>query len=162
MQKSMKIAGLYVLLVSMAFISPASAVDYPDTMTEIQPLSFGTFAMRDNSAAYSMTVSPTGMVSYSHANKILPFGISNPQPGIFQFTDFAPSTLLVINIADTVITGGGPDFDLVNFVFAPDPASTDAGGNLTLNIGATLRTSGLGGIYWDGGYSGNYVLSVSY
>ncbi len=156
----MKIVGLFFLFLLLAGPCPL-AFAHTQIMTETQTLDFGRFAMQDNNAAYGVIMSPMGVETYDP--HILPF--SAGRQAIFELTDFAPSTLLGVSIADTTLMSMVDPmdyFDLVSFTFNPAAPTTNGAGNVTLNIGATLRTSGTGVLYTDDTYTGTYTLVVVY
>lgn len=155
-----KIFPLLILLaISFGHCLPGFA--HTQVITEMQSMTFGKFAMRDNNAPYDVVMSPTGVETYDP--HILPFfqGVQ----GVFQLTDFLPNQLLGVSIADTTLVSVVDPldtFDLLNFTFNPAAPTTNGAGNVTVNVGATLRTSGTGVLYTDDTYTGSYTLVVIY
>ncbi|MDH3325310.1 MAG: hypothetical protein OEM38_01175 [Gammaproteobacteria bacterium] len=135
-----------------------------ETITELSMLDFGTIAITDNTAAYTLRLRYTGQV------------IKDPQiimitpgtPAEYFLSGFLPSTLLTINI--TSIPGvtyspqsGNPSnqqFTISNFDYLP-LVTTTAAGELSIFVGATLTTSGVG-TYEDTPYYTTLNINVSY
>lgn len=128
--------------------------------TESRSLDFGKFAMRNNDAQHSIVMQPNG----TQTNPPAIVSFFNGTSAIFSFTGFPPSTALLISIPDTVVSpsGAGEVFDLINFTWTPDPPTTNASGDLTLNVGATLRTSGNSVLYEDSNYTGTYSMTFGW
>lgn len=155
----MKRATPHILFLVAACLG-ATAVAHP---VEQQLLEFGKFAMSDNDAQYTSVMPPGGGQTYHP--KLHPF--FQGQPGVFTLTAYPPSTELFPTIPDTVMElvgglGTEPAFDIINFTFSPSPSVTNGAGELTLNIGATLRTDGSGTLYDDGSYEGEYTLTINW
>ena len=58
-------------------------------------------------------------------------------------------------------TGGGQNFTVGDYTFN-SPVVTNGAGSVMLYLGATLRTSGVGGNYDSGNYSGDIEIHVDY
>ena len=143
---------LFVVLVFLCSNKAAAA------LAEVQPLSFGTFAIVNN-----LTVS-TLAVPYSGSNpvpsiKIYP--LVRAQPGHYQITGLPAFQPLTITINNFVLSVGGAEpFNVNTFTF---PALiTDTNGEALLKVGATLNTTGSGTEYADATYTGSINITVSF
>lgn len=142
-----------LVLLSLLF----SAYSY-SAITEIQPLSFGNFAAPSNAVVSTLTIGYMGGHP-SVTNRI--YVLSPPQPGQFQLTDYPPWTPLMINISNfQLVLGASPSFLIEDFT--TNSIITDGSGQALLRVGATLKTTGTGGTYGDGGYTGNMNITISW
>jgi hypothetical protein len=139
-----------------------STVAFADpTVTLVQPLAFGKFVLRNNDTAATLTVSPLGVVTHDHA--YIP--ITPAQNAVFSLTGFDPDVDLMINFSSPAVVScscGGPDYTVDSFQISPAEPHTDPGGNLTLNVGATLHTSGTHAMYSDAPFGGTLTMSIDY
>ena len=127
-------------------------------ITQEQPLSFGSFAIGKNDAVSTLKIPHAGGIPTA-TYKMFP--LTRGQPGIFRLTAYPAFSPLMINITDFQLSlGASPLLYVEDFTF--EPVNTNAAGEAILKIGATLKTSGLGGNYGDGGYSGTMNITVSW
>lgn len=127
------------------------------TITRVDALSFGSFALKNNNAAHQLTVSRVGGITKDAAYAL----ITNPTPARYDLSGFPASTALSISIPDSTVESGIHVFTLNNFTPTPG-LSTDGAGDATLRFGATLTTSGNTVMYADGAYSGLIDITVNY
>lgn len=142
-----------ILILALAIPSLSFAA-----VTEEQSISFGSFAIAANDAQSSITISKNGGTPvYSY--KIYP--LAHGQPGQYRLTAYPIFTPLVININDFVLQRtAAPNLLVEDFTF--DPIITDGTGQALLNLGASLKTTGLGGSYGDGNYTGTMSITISW
>lgn len=127
-------------------------------ITELQPLTFGEFALGPNDAESTLRVPYDG--SKPRASYKL-FPITLGQPGSFQLSAYPAWTFLMITIMDFDLTSGASQpLHVEDFTFPT--IQTDADGNAVLPIGATLKTTGAGGSYGDGNYTGTMNITISW
>ena len=127
-------------------------------ITEEQPLSFGSFAIGKNDAVSTLKI-PHASGIPTATYKMFP--LTRGQPGIFRLTAYPAFSPLMINITNFQLNlGASPILYIEDFTF--DPVNTNAAGEAILTIGATLKTSGLGGNYGDGNYSGTMNITVNW
>lgn len=140
-------------------------------MTEIQPLTFGRFAIVDNTAPRTIVVAPDNSVTYDP--EIVPN--IEAERGEYALSGFPPNVTLYlgVNIANPpseggvtldnqtdVTAGGAQDFSLGGFTInTANEVVTNATGDATLYIGGTLTTSGNGGAYINGIHNGQYDIT---
>ncbi len=140
-------------------------------LAEIDRLHFGRFvAISSNTDQASMTMSPTGALSYSNAGnaRVLRFG--GETPGRYRVS--AGAAFATVNLTlptETVfLTHQSQASDVARFLvdsFTTQPSAAlqlDAQGALEFRLGATLRTEQTAKRYQDGEYSGVFSLSVDY
>ena len=137
----------------------------------IQDLSFGTFAIRENTMPHSITINPDGSTTYD------PDIISNVDAnrGEYQFTDLPANVTffvglsfsnppseggLMIDNQTPLSDGGGPQFTITTLI--GEDLSTDNNGDGTLYVGGTLTTSGTGATYNSGSYTGQFDVTLFY
>lgn len=144
---------LCVLLPGMAMAVP--------TLTIIDDITFGQFAVRNNDAVHTIVVDENNNFSHSAAGFV---PVTDPQRGEFLLEDLPPNSPVTVSVADTSITlnggGVGTAFSIRDYTFTS--ITTDGAGNATFYMGATLRTSGTGQYYESGSYSGTAVMTVNY
>lgn len=141
-------------------------------INEVQQLSFGTFAILDNSAAHTIVVDPDNSVAYDP--DLIPGTPANR--GEYVFTGLPANTTFTLGVTianpptdggvtldnqTALSTGGGQNFTVSNFAInVANEMITDNNGDATLHIGATLSTSGNGGFYNDGVFNGTYDITL--
>ncbi len=159
-------AALVILWMSMS----ASAQE----MTEVERLSFGTFAVADNSMPQTLMVTPDN-------DTLADTGIAigqGGQRGVYDFTGLPPNVSFFIDVdvpnppSDGGIVfddeanltfGGGEQFTVTDFTIGDAGVmQTDGAGNATMTLGATLRTSGNGARYTGGNYNGQVLFVLYY
>lgn len=144
------------------------------TMTEIQRLDFGGFALRNNTSAHTIVIAPNNSVSYAAA--FVPDGATPAHRGEYSLTGMPPNMALTFGVTTTNNTdqggttldngvnlskngaGAGPLFTVGSYT-ANSP-STNGSGSATLFIGGTLTTSGTGAFYTDGSYAGSVDITI--
>lgn len=158
-------APRYIYLCAALFIigAPASAQQTYDIAT---PLSFGSFGVIKNDAVYEMTISENNDLTQDNA-----FIVSSPPPnrGEMLLENLPINTEIIITFGDGEMARDGgpatPTLDIVDFTTdQPTPAqyTSDGSGRLTVLYGATLRTSGDGGVYASGAYTGSYEVTIDF
>jgi hypothetical protein len=131
------------LLVGFFFLGTSAQAQ---TITTTQALDFGEAVILANDAQYEIVVSHNGSYSVDPQISL----VTPPTEGIYQLSG-APALQLITAINITVtqqMIGAGEDFIIDNFDINNNP-QTDASGDLTVEVGARLRTSGTGNPYLD-------------
>lgn len=154
---------LYVLTLLLTYFITLSA--YAEKVTLIKPLSFGTIVLKDNNASHQYTISFAGDVVVDPAFILITAG----HPAEFFISEFTPHTLLNINffVADTTTQFAGEShptssqFTIDNHHSAVPTVTTNALGEASVFVGATLTSSG-SGFYVDSTYFNQLVLMVDY
>lgn len=163
------VAQKAILVLAMASFLFWPELAGANRIIETKPLQFGTIAI-SGAFPQEITISPYG--AETHSAGITPLrGYSN---GVFEITELTPGTIFTVTISDTTITGlTGIDYDVTDFMFAPDVSSgqspadgvasaqADGVGNLSLRIGAKLSIQN-GTIYAPGAYRGTYQLVLNF
>jgi hypothetical protein len=145
-----------------ALISHINYAKADSGVVVLQPLSFGSFLVRNNNTAAAMTISPAGLVTHDHA--FIP--INAGKSGIFRLEGFTADSDLsvVISPSSLVMTCAciSPDFVMDSFTTFPVTPHTDPAGAVVVNVGATLHTNGNHAAYPESTYSGTLTLHVDY
>lgn len=139
-------------------ILPVSGALAQTALSESQPLTFGTWAVTNNSSSHSITVETNG--SYTHSPDLLM--ITPPQEGVYQITGL-PSEAAINSVTVTMTQalefGGSEDFTMDDFdTIAPN---ADINGETVITLGATAYTSGNSNPYSDGSYSGELSIQIN-
>jgi len=151
-------------------------VDNAFTMTETTPVSFGTISALSgvtNAAVLTlngqtgvgMVVNPTDAGGAPLARIIV---ITDGTPGVVTITGAPPSTAMTITdpaavTLDNPATTGEATFAAdLNATGLGYVTTTDAAGELVIQIGGTLTTQQTANLYTDGTYTGTYSLVVAY
>lgn len=159
------------------------------TMTETQPLSFGTVVVivgSDDTDQGEIGLAPDGVLTdATETNDSNLIAIGGEQPGsftvdvgntgFFDLTVTAPATTTLTNAVAPPTNG---DFDVTAVVIgAPTagtgittptdcsagcPVTTDSNGLFSFPIGATLAVSAGDATFVDGAYSGNLTMSAAF
>jgi len=152
---------LFLSILLFSFISPSPV--FAESIIEISPLDFGTIAIKDNSAAYTLRVRYTGQIINDPEIIIIAPG----SPAEYFISDLPVSTLLTISITSPsgittspAVAPTNEQFTISNFDYLPSVTS-DATGEYTLFVGATITTSGVG-TYQDTFYVTTMTLNISY
>lgn len=129
------------------------------TISRVQTIHFGTFAIKNNSAVHTLRVSRTNVVTADSAFALF----TAPIRGEYDLAGFPSSTPFTVTISDATLNsgGGGEPFYLSNFTPGTG-LTTDGAGNAEVRFGATLATSGVGANYTDGTYSGTIDITIDY
>jgi len=152
-------AFIWALLL-LLFFAPHAQLHADNTI--IAPLNFGKIIIADNKAISSLKILPDGGC-YVNGNILI---IEECSPAEIYFYNFPPNTQLYftttisnedIQSADT----GSAKFRLSE-VTSEQHKVTNENGEVTLYIGGTLTTTGVGNGYRDSSYQGHYRVSVNY
>lgn len=152
------------LLCFLFFCGPAGA---QQTYDIVSPLTFGTFAVTANDAAYHLTISNDNVLS---KDNVFVIGTVPPSAGEMVLENLPADTDITVMFDDGTLDpagGGGASFTVSDFTIStnrspPVQFQTDGAGRLTLYYGATLRTSGDGQPYPSGNYSGSFDIVIDY
>jgi len=151
----------YALLFTFSFVLPQSS--HAETILEISPLDFGTIALKDNLAAYTYRVRYTGQI----INDPEVITVVPGAPAEYFITGLPVSTLLTISVTSPTGVTTSPavpptneQFTISNFDYLPSVTS-DASGEYTLFVGATITTSGANN-YLDTLYVTTMTINISY
>lgn len=144
-------------LIVMCFVFAGGQSAKAETITPVQELSFGTFALKNNSSRHLLRVARTGGITSDSEYVVM----TSPTPAEYSLSGFTPSTSVTVTIPDTIITVGGGYFDVESFTPTPGLV-TDSSGNATLRFGASLYSSGVGSNYSDGTFTGSINITVNY
>lgn len=150
-----------VLLYSMAFLAWGFAIPQANaqTITENQPLSFGTFAIVNNGSVSRLRMQNNGNYNADPAFMV----IDPPQRGSYTVTGYPPNTPLTVSFTNTNLAGpGATTFQLRNLRTVPNNnIRTDALGEATFFVIGNLRSTGTGIVYSNGRHTGNYTIDVT-
>ena len=148
---------LMVMMISSG-LTLVSNNSYADSL-EITPLWFGRFVIADNSTVSTLTIRHDGRNPIAR-NRIHPIEFGTA--GEYQLFNFPAYTPLAITITGNNLSTAGPteEFTIGDFTF--DDVTTDADGQATLVVGATLSTSGNGTNYVSAEYSAIYNIVINY
>ncbi len=157
------------------------------TITETQPLSFGTLvAFADDDAAGAGGVataelsSADGAISITNAGNASLTEVSAGQVGIYTISGAAPNTAITLTLPTSATLTDPSGTETKNFTLGtftrtvvtsgtPFTTDTDATGTLVFNLGATLTTDATGAsgssaaeAYLDATYTGTYTVTADY
>lgn len=143
------------------------------TLVEEQPLNFGTlFARTSTTEMASLVLSPTGSYTLDEPSGSRLVVLAKPEQAKIRIVGASPFYQLTITpqIADAFLKHTefpeiAPHFIFNSLVaFTDGPATTDANGELEIEIGGTLQTEVTTSsiIYPSGIYEGTYEFTVAY
>ena len=153
-------APLYAALLLFAFLSGGIGEAAAQTLTQMHPLRFGRIVMHDNDAERNLRLLPSGNYSADPGFYVID---TPPQLGTFRIEGQQANSIMDISIVQTTTvnpTSGLGYFSLVDFFTVPSTVITDNDGNVTFQIGATLRSNGMTGVYNNADYRGIFTISV--
>ncbi|WP_317931666.1 hypothetical protein [Halioxenophilus sp. WMMB6] len=146
--------GLLTLLLSLysAFLQA--------DMVEVTPLSFGRFVVAGNSTISTIVIRFDGRKPL-YTNQIYPleFG-TNGEYFLSNFPSFTPLNITIISTNNLTTSGPTEEFSVADFTH--NDVTTDANGQATLFVGATLSTSGSGNPYVDATYDAPYIINIDF
>lgn len=149
---------LSAVLACSSLVLPNPA--YAQTLSQLQPLSFGRVVMHDNSSPRDLRLLPNG--NYSAGSGFYMMGPS-PQLGTYRLENGAANAVMDVtfNLAGSITpdSGGAGFFTLVDFFTVPTNVITDNDGNVTFQVGATLRSNG-SGTFSNSDYTGALTITV--
>lgn len=149
--------SLYGAAALLTLLAPVIAE--AQTITETQPLSFGSIAIVSHGAIGRVTISPSGTYSYN-SNVFLH---TPPQLGQYAVTGGPPNAAYTVTLPPSVnITGPGGPFTLDNLEVRPLILITNAAGEDTFSISGRLQTLGGGTPYADGVYSTLFPVTINF
>ena len=128
-----------------------------------QEVTFGKIVVLDNSATHTMTIQPNGSINASPQIAV----IENGQPGRYLLYDFPINTQLTLSISElptgSGFSAGTPDGAFSMSLFLTQYTwTTNALGEVLIEIGGSLSTSGDGKRYLNGEYFQNFQMNIDY
>jgi len=131
--------------------------------TVIAPLNFGKIVVTNNTTISSLKIIADGGGCYVSGDILI---VETCSPAEIYFYNFPANTQLYFTttISNTDILSSNAStaqFQLLE-VTSKDHLITNENGEVTLNIGGTLTTTGGGGNYLDSSYQGYYRVNVEY
>lgn len=128
----------------------------------IQPLQFGKIAITGNSSVSVTSVRRNG--SQTSSNKILI--IERGHPAIIQLSNYPAYTTLSLSASPPFYSGAaypGTEQFAITAVDMPATVRTDPTGQVQFNLGGTLSTSGVGGVYYSNAVYEMYIdIEISF
>lgn len=163
MENYSKTTLLLGVITAALLVFPLACV-FAQTVTETQPMTFGSVVIPNDSGFY--TVTHKNNCSGYNADPEFIYFWSDPQCATFLVAGYPPNTPLTVTITPTTLDpqggGGPPNFTIINpFTFPKNNIMTGPDGSVTFQVGATLRTSAAGGGYPSDTYDGIYTVDVS-
>jgi hypothetical protein len=153
-------SNVWLCATALCLFSLSPGVAAAQTLTQNTPLRFGRVVMHDNGSARDLRLLPSGAYTADTGYYIID---QAPQLGSYTVENQAANAIMDVIITPTGTvqpSGGGPYFTLVDFFTVPALVSTDGNGNATFQVGATLRSSGIGN-YASTTYDGGFTITVT-
>ncbi|NCO04196.1 MAG: DUF4402 domain-containing protein [Alphaproteobacteria bacterium] len=151
------IGAAFILFLGLGSLS-VTKHSHAQTITENIPLSFGRFVLVDNNAVRRLRIRTN---CTENADPEYMF-IIDPQCGNYTVTGYPPFTPLTVTLANGALNGPGANiFRLRALATVPTTITTDATGEATFEVRGRLDSSGNGGGYIDGGYTGSFTMTVT-
>ena len=130
---------------------------FAQTIIETQQLDFGTIVVANTASNRELVLQPNG----GYISDPMIYVMNTPQAGEYELIGGTPSANYTISFdSGIVLQGGGTDFTLDDFTALPAALTTDASGDASFSVGATL-TAVSGGTYSDGPYDGQLDITVT-
>jgi hypothetical protein len=138
-----------------------SSVSYA-TITPINDLSFGTIVVLDNNSIGQISIGVDNQINFTNQLRVLNSG----QRGEYFISDYPAFTQIFISTTILASNTNSPAPSSEQFTLSAlstEPSIyTNASGEGTVFVGGVLQTSGVGGLYYDTGYSVIYRLTVNF
>jgi len=150
-----KIVIMALCLTSFYLVAPANAV-----ISEVQAINFGKFALQNNTSVHTYRVLPNGTIN-ANVEYIRFF---DGQEGQYNLSGYPATTALTILVTSGNLTtgAGGEQFSIGSWDTSPASLVTDASGEESFNLGATLSSSGSGTMYLDGTFNVNATITINF
>ena len=147
------------LFICLAFTFPTATVS-AQTITQTQPLSFGTIAIRNYTDAVRLNIRNNGSFSAQNGNAYV---IEAPTRGEFLITEAPPNSTYTVTISPSsvTLTGPGGSFELDNFRVRPNTLRTNGAGRDRFRITARLNSLS-GTVFGDGTYTGDFDAIINF
>ena len=148
-------ANLLLAFVLIFFALPAQA----QSVTIDQPMDFGRFVLTDNAAPRTIAFNTGG--TYTADTEFI--FLTTPEFGEVTVTGFPPLTVLTVSMSSTGMTGCcvGPNFSMSSPFTRPPVVTTDASGEASFQVGATMASDGSGVTHMDDTYDGSFSVTVT-
>lgn len=146
------------LVAAIAVLTPAVAP--AQSITEVEPLSFGTFVVRSNHSIQTLTMPVTGAPYSSPSLIILAVGSA----GQYRVTGLPGNADIAIDVAiSPLFAPPVPNSQFFDVKDLDYPASmiSNGRGEVSFRLGATLATTGSGLAYTDAAYQGFIDVTVT-
>ena len=157
--KQIIISYVHTLLFAVLLVGVSPV--YAQSLTVLQPLSFGKIVMLDFNAVTTITINAQNGNFTNDANTLI---IDPPQRGEFLISSPANTgdNYTVTIPSSLTLSGPGGTFLLDNLVIKPNNLKTDNAGDDTFFIGGRLTSQGGGVNYGDGQYSQGFTVIVAF
>jgi hypothetical protein len=157
MKLSCKDKKQILALALLACLASYGNLAFAQTITEIQQLDFGTIVVANTSTNRELILQPNN----GYISDPFIYVMDDPQAGEYHVTGATPNAPYTISFDTTIpLQGGGTDFTLDDFTAMPATLITNASGEATFTVGATL-TAISGGSYIDGNYDGQLDITIT-
>ena len=153
-----RLIAAFACVAVMAGVAPGASALTAMTLTQIQPLSFGTIATSDGSG--TVTISPSG--TRTTTGGVIPINTDQGQAGVFDVTGDPTAPAFAVNVSPSAtLSNGSATMGLDAFVTNPPIGmnGTLANGRATLYVGGTLHVEAN---QPRGAYTGHYTVTVDY
>lgn len=155
---------LFIVFLALGFFLLPTEGLSQETMTVVQPLSFGQFSLKNNNAQHQIIINAaTGTVTPDPAYVV---ATPAPQRGEYFLDNLPASTIVNVTIVPGNLTlgGGGPPtvFTVDNYTVHPNPVTTNASGEATVYVGGTLKSTGNTIMYDSGYYEGDIDITFDW
>jgi hypothetical protein len=127
-----------------------------------QDLTFGRFAITNNSAQHDLTIDPNGNVTADPAYVLTAPPTYSGAIILDQLLSSVPMSVTFTDGTMSVNGSGIPPLFLVTDFTTNGPFVTTPAGTLNVLFGATLRSSGTGDVYENGPYTGSFDITFDY
>lgn len=135
---------------------PAAAQPFPGAL--VQAMTFGNFAIVNNSAIHMLTINTNGTYT---ADPVFVINSPLPRAGEIRIETTSYNQPCSVTFNDGFLSKDGamtqPLFTITDLVTAT-PCMTNPDGSVDIVIGATLRTDASGIHYPSGSYSGGFEM----
>jgi hypothetical protein len=149
------------LCAAVALITSLATPAAAQSIVQERALSFGRLAIPSNHSAGSITLQQNGVVvTTGPVISVVPGA-----PGRYRITGLLAQSLVSLSYSSTPLypmgMAGGAVFLTLDPILAPDTAISDGSGSVSIEIGATLSTSGNGTAYNQSLYQGDILIMVT-
>lgn len=139
------------------------AVHAEETISEIDPLVAGVVAVRNNALVRKVRIRADNAVVPDRDIIVVKAG----QSGRYRLAGFPPDrilnvTVLPLGAVGTVPASPAAGWTMESFDIRPFPIRSNAGGEVEIQIGVTLATTGGNIPYVSANYNGLFNISVTY
>jgi hypothetical protein len=147
-------------LLAAGLVYGAAYNTYAATSDEVTPLFFGHWIVANNASARNITLNPDG--SFSSSPELIQ--LQAPVVGVYDISGLPDGEIIEIEatqLTPLIGSGGGEVWSTQPSFWVEPDTTTVTGGEVRVNVGGVVSTSGNGDMYTNDNYEGDVTLTFT-